>query len=65
MICSRRPAAALGELVNIRRQAVRVEIVACVILGEAELVARPLVTRPDIVAVVCQSPYPDIVYKYK
>jgi len=55
-ICSRQPAAAGGVPVNTRQQAVRLEVITSVILGQAELVAHTQVTRPDIMAVVCQSP---------
>jgi hypothetical protein len=55
-ICSRQPAAAGGVPVDTRQQAVRLEVITSVILGQAELVAHTQVTRPDIMAVVCQSP---------
>jgi len=55
-ICSGQPAAAGGVPVNTRQQAVRLEVITSVILGQAELVAHTQVTRPDIMAVVCQSP---------
>jgi len=58
-ICSRQPAAAGGVPVYTRQQAVRLEVITSVILGQAELVAHPQVTRPDTMAVVCQYNHPN------